>query len=66
MRPQFIINPCFPDVQEELFQGIGGSGALPSCLTIVTGPSKTADIEGVLITGVHGPGRVDILLLEGC
>ncbi|MEE2856780.1 MAG: LUD domain-containing protein [Planctomycetota bacterium] len=45
---------------------LGGTEALPSCLTVVTGPSKTADIEGVLITGVHGPGRVDILLLEGC
>jgi L-lactate utilization protein LutC len=31
---------------------------LPSRLTLVTGPSRTGDIEGTMSTGVHGPGRV--------
>lgn len=33
--------------------------------TIITGPSKTADIEGVLVTGVHGPGEVIVVLVDG-
>ena len=36
---------------------------LPAGIALITGPSKTADIEGVLVTGVHGPGRVIILLV---
>ncbi|TNF32104.1 MAG: hypothetical protein EP329_11150 [Deltaproteobacteria bacterium] len=35
----------------------------PSARVLVTGPSKTADIEGILITGVHGPGRVVVVLV---
>ena len=30
-----------------------------------TGPSKTADVEGILIEGVHGPGEQVTVLIQG-
>jgi L-lactate dehydrogenase complex protein LldG len=44
-----------------LFRELGGE--LPSSLAIVTGPSRTADIEQKLVIGVHGPGEVHIVIV---
>jgi L-lactate dehydrogenase complex protein LldG len=41
------------------------SGALPSNLLLVTGPSRTGDIEQILTVGVHGPAAVHLLVLDG-
>jgi L-lactate utilization protein LutC len=38
---------------------------LPSSLVLITGPSKTGDIELKLTTGVHGPGEVHVVVVGG-
>ncbi len=43
----------------------GGENQLGSALTFITGPSRTADIEFVLTTGVHGPGSLHVAVLGG-
>jgi L-lactate utilization protein LutC len=42
----------------------GQPSQLPSCLSLITGPSKTGDIELRLVTGVHGPGELHVVLID--
>ena len=61
VRPADIL-PDMIDYWASL-RGIPASD-LPSNMVFITGPSKTADIEGELVTGVHGPEAVHILLVD--
>ena len=38
---------------------------LPSMVTTITGPSRTADIEKTLVLGAHGPKELFVFLLDG-
>ena len=38
-------------------------GVLPSALAIVSGPSRSADIEQVLALGVHGPREEHVVIM---
>lgn len=45
----------------ELFERLGAE--LPSSLAIVSGPSRSADIEQVLALGVHGPREEHVVIM---
>lgn len=61
-----VIEPAqiVPDLFD-LFDHLGErKDNLPSNIALVTGPSKTGDIELKLTTGVHGPGNVNVVVVE--
>ncbi|MBV8781831.1 MAG: LUD domain-containing protein [Phycisphaerae bacterium] len=59
-----IVEPknLLPDLVD-LFDKLQKEG-VGSGVSIITGPSKTSDIEMNLVTGVHGPHHVKVFLLE--
>ena len=41
-----------------------GKGAAPRTLNLVTGPSRSGDIEQTLLLGAHGPRRLHIVIAD--
>jgi L-lactate dehydrogenase complex protein LldG len=53
-----LILPRMENVIDTLAQG----GAIPATVNLVTGPSRTADIEQTIERGAHGPRELCILI----
>ncbi len=47
-----------------LFERVEAEGSLPSALTLITGPSRTGDIEQTMTIGVHGPGELHLVVID--
>jgi L-lactate dehydrogenase complex protein LldF len=49
----------------EMFEDFdqGGRSAMPAGVHLVSGPSRSADIENDLTIGVHGPGDVHVIIV---
>jgi L-lactate dehydrogenase complex protein LldG len=50
------------EIHRTISDAIAAFGDSPNIIWC-TGPSKTADVEGILIEGVHGPGEQIVLLV---
>jgi len=40
-----------------------GAGIMPRTVNLITGPSRSADIEQTLILGAHGPRRLHVIIV---
>lgn len=56
------LNQLLPDIQDAL-NSIDIHN-FPSLFSLISGPSKTADIEKTLVRGVHGPEHVFLFLID--
>jgi L-lactate dehydrogenase complex protein LldG len=58
-----IPKECILTGLDELFTMIPNPAEVTSSMVLITGPSRTADIEQILVRGVHGPGQVTVVIV---
>jgi L-lactate dehydrogenase complex protein LldG len=45
------------------YQAVAANGGPPAFLSVITGPSRTADIERIIVLGAHGPRKLTVLFV---
>jgi L-lactate utilization protein LutC len=61
LLPERSIVPTLADALEILARESSAGG---TCFVLISGPSRTSDIEMMSVLGVHGPLRLDVLVVR--
>ena len=57
------VDQIVPGMEEAFARIRVEHGALPRAVNLVSGPSRTGDIEQTIVLGAHGPRRLHVVLV---
>ncbi len=63
----YLMPAISPAISKRFSRGCAknfGEGVMPRVVNMITGPSRSADIEQTLILGAHGPRRLHVVVVE--